>query len=232
MATSSHYLEPTVAGILHPAQLPRPAGRRSRNSLGAFRQQVRSSVAEFVEVGPGEAAITVLTAGAGQTMDQTFDVVLADCELAHEGRPSDVAQDLLASCKPGGRIGIACPAPGSFLASILDCASAHTAGDSGSGERRFTGTRRALNGLFEQGAIAMGARDHSATLYFASAEHWLAEWRTSFAPLRQAFERVGPRARSRFTDDLLRIAALFALPAGGRLAVRCDCIEFVVHKAH
>ncbi len=77
----------------------------------------------------------------------------------------------------------------------------------------------------------MAARDCSVTLCFVSAEHWLAEWRTSFAPLRQAYERIDPDWRGQFTDDLLRIVALFALPASGKLAVRCDYIEFMVHKA-
>ncbi|HSM30682.1 MAG TPA: hypothetical protein VK854_08270 [Woeseiaceae bacterium] len=231
MATSSECIERIVAGALSPAPLPRPVRGRSRNSLGAFRQQVRSSLAEFVEVRPGEAAVSVLAAGDGQITDTTFDVVLADCELGHEGQPAEVARDLLASCRPGGRVGIACPVPGSFIATILDCVAAYTAVDSGARERGFRGTRRALNALFEQDAAALGARDRTATISFPSAEHWLAEWRKSFAPLRRAYEHIGPDRRSQFTEELLRIVAWFALPAGGKLAVRCDYIEFMVHKA-
>ena len=231
MATTSESIEKFVAGALRPMPLPRPARSRSRNSLRAFRQQIRSTLADFVEVRPGEAAINVLSAGGGQPADQPVDVVLADCELGHKGNPSEVARDLLACCRPGGRIGVSCPVPGSFLAMILDCIAAYTAGETGSGKRGFTGTRRALNGLFEQESVAMGARDRSVTLYVASAEHWLAEWRKSFAPLRQAYERIAPDARNQFTEDLLRIVALFALPAAGKLALRCDYIEFMVHKA-
>jgi SAM-dependent methyltransferase len=227
MATSSECIEQFVAAALRPATLPSPARSRAQNSLRAFRQQVRSGLAEFVEMRPGESAITVLKAGSGQPDDTTFDVVLADSDLGHEGKPSEVARDLLMACRPGGRIGLSCPVPGSFIATILDRIADYT----GSGQRGFTGTRQALNGLFEQDAVAMGARDRSITLRFASVEHWLAEWRTSFAPLRQAYERIDPKWRSQFTEDLLKIAASFALPAAGQLAVRCDYIEFMVHKA-
>jgi SAM-dependent methyltransferase len=231
MATSSECIEQLVAAALRPVTSSRPAGSRAQKSIRAFRQQVRSGLAEFVEMRPGESAITVLKAGSGQTADTTFDVVLADCGLGHEGEPAEVARDLLMACRPGGRIGLSCPVPGSFLATILDRIAAYTAGSSGSGQRGFTGTRRALNGLFEQDAVAMGARDRSVTLRFSSVEHWLAEWRTSFAPLKEAYERIQPEWRSQFTEDLLKIAASFALPAAGQLAMRCDYIEFMVHKA-
>lgn len=229
MATPSVFVEQIVAGALRQPPLSRPLPARSQNSLKAFRRQVRSSLAEWVELRPGEAAITALSAGDGRPVDGTFDVVLADCELGHEGQPSAVARDLLARCRPGGRVGVACPVPGSFLASIIDCAAAHAGDDTGTG--RFTGTRRALNALFEQQAVAMGARDNTATLRFPSAEHWLAEWRKSFAPIRRAYERIDPNRRGRFTEDLLRIVAMHALPAARKLVVRNDYIEFMVHKA-
>lgn len=199
-------------------------------TLQKLRRDVRSGLLDILEIEPGESRADIQTAGQHVLPGRALDIVLVDLELIHAGQPQQVADDLLRICRSGGRIGLACPAPGSFLAEIHARIELYIAPGAPVASRGFTGTREGLDALFGAGAKALGGRDRSVELSVRSAEHWLAEWQVSYAPLKRAFQSIDPEWRSQLTNDLLDIAGLFAEPRGARLSIRCDYLEFLVHK--
>lgn len=222
--------------IIRTAYRPGPGGRVPPQQAASgpvnIGRIVRAGLFDSLEVGAQESVAEIEAAGRGRNADSAADVVVAGLDLLHFGAPQRVADELLRTCRPGGRIGLACPRPGSFLAGIHGRIEAYTVPD-GCGQRRgFTGARQALDALFGASATALGARDRSVTLTFASVGDWLAEWQASHAPLRSACEHVDPEWRGQFTADLLRIAGSYAEMNDGKLSIRCDYLEFIVHKGN
>lgn len=227
MAVAREYIHDVVEGTCRSgdrARVLHPAG-----SLAGVRRVVRSGLVEFIDLAPWESRVDVEAAGQTGRPGRTADVVFADFEMIHAGTPQQVAGHLLSLCRPGGRIAIACPVPGSFVAEIHACIARYVA-NAGYTSRGFTGTREGLDALFGGSAIALGARDRSLTLRFSSAEHWLADWGKSYAPLRHAYTHVDPDWRDQFTNELLGIVRLYAEKTrDGMLVVRSDYLEFIVH---
>lgn len=144
--------------------------------------------------------------------------------------PQAAANEMLAATAPGGVIHLEVPVPGSLLARVHELINHYLPASQAVPETRFVGTRESLNALFEHQAIAMGAFDGSSKLRFASAEHWLAAWQSSYGPLRRAYRLVDPEWRGQMSEDLIRIARRFcAIDAEGPY-LRYDYLEFNVHK--
>jgi len=230
MAVASEQIRPVLAGTQRPRWSTPFTQRGNNQGLDDMRQRVRSGLLELVDVEAHESHRNIDAAGNGKNVNRKTDVVVVDFETIHQGTPHQVAEDLIEACRPGGRIGIACPAPGSFLAEVHERIAMYTNLDAAARRSRFAGTREALNRHFGASAIALGARDRSISISVSSAEHWLAEWRQSYAPLKRAFEQVDPEWRDQLTDELLKLVALHAIRGEDGLSIRCDYLEFVVHK--
>lgn len=230
MAVANEYIHSTFNHLHRPSQAARVRATGNSTGLDTLRQTVRNELLDSLDVRPGEVRLDIEMAGDGANPGRNADVVVADLEMIHLDNSRRAARDLLRACRPNGRIGIACPAPGSFLAELHARIDAYTAREETPSNRGFAGTRKALDALFGPSAIALGAIDRTVTLDFSSAEHWLAEWQVSYAPLKRAYEHIDPEWRAQFTNDLLHIAALFAEAKEGKLSIRCEYLEFIVHK--
>jgi len=232
MAVAIEYIDAFLQGAFRPSDTHGCRQPAKPTSLGLFREAVTSGLLEMLDIEPQESRLDIASAGRSAVPVNAADVVLAGPEMLHQAGPAEVAAELLRACRPGGRIGIASPAPGSFLAAIHARIEAYKPPAGGDRGRGFGGTREDLDAVFGASAVALGARDRSVTLSISSAEHWLAEWRTSYAPLRDAYARIDPEWHGQFTSDLLHSVALFAEPHAGKLQVRIDYLEFFVHKGH
>ena len=232
MAVANEHLPAIFNGTYRPGRTETVSGNRPGAGFAQIQSGVRSGLLDALDVSPRESRLEVEQAGQGGNPTAGADVVVAGMDMIHRGRPEQVAAELLKACRPGGRIGLACPVPGSFLAAVHARIEAYTAREGRTQRRGFTGTRQALNALFGASAIALGACEKSLTLRFASLEHWLAEWRACYAPLKQAYQEIDPEWRGQFTSDLLSLAGSFAEVNDGMLSMRSDYLEFIVHKAN
>ena len=157
--------------------------------------------------------------------------VVVGLDFVDDSDPAQAAAALFGACRPGGRILLAVPEPGSFIARVNAIAARHA----GAGYTGFVGTRAGMDAVFGGMAVAQGARDNAVTFHAASAEHWLADWRSNYAPLREAYRRVATDAdatgrRNALTNELLELAALFGERRRGKLCICSDYLEFIVHK--
>jgi SAM-dependent methyltransferase len=206
---------------------------RTESTSGAvdIRLGVRAGLMDALEFRSGESVTHLSEIGGTSPGDGEFDVITADLDVVHRAGPEQVASDLLRRCRPGGRIGIACPVPGSFLAQVQQSIERFVSQSGFSAQPGFVGTRENLNAHFGQQASALGACDRVVKLYCASPEHWLAGWQSSYAPLQAAYRLVDPERRNEFSEDLIELAKRFTdVDADGRF-IRCDYLEFLVHKS-
>jgi SAM-dependent methyltransferase len=161
--------------------------------------------------------------------DATLDVVTVGLDAVQERDEAAAAREIVRVCRPGGRIGVACASPGSFLDRIQCSISMYLPAAVNQPGQGFRGTRKSLDKLFGAYAVAQGARDRALTLHFASAEHWLATFRTSYAPLRRAYRVMSPDWRDQFSAELLRLARSFATVVDDGITINCDYLEFLIH---
>jgi SAM-dependent methyltransferase len=232
MAAANEHMQTMIRNTYRQGRIETVRQDQRTAGLADLRRTVRSGLRESLGILPQEQRLDIGAAGRGRNPESAADVVVAGLELIHFGTPGQVAGELLRACRPGGRIGLACAVPGSFLAEIHARIEAYSARDGRGQGRSFTGTRENLDALFGSAAIALGARDRSVPLRYASAGHWFAEWQTSYAPLKEACEQIEPAWRGQFATDLTRIAASFAEVNAGKLSIRCDYLEFIVHKGN
>lgn len=55
---------------------------------------------------------------------------------------------------------------------------------------------------------------------------------SSRAPLRRAFAQIDPHPRGQLATGPLRVAGSFADVNDGKLSIRCDYLEFIVHRGN
>jgi hypothetical protein len=169
--------------------------------------------------------------GANEAAGGSFDVITVNLDTVYRASDTISAGEILGRCRPGGRIGIACPTPGSFLDRVRQLIGRYAPPSAIALEAGFVGTRENLNAHFGNRAIALGARDRVTRLYYSSPEHWLARWRSTYAPMMSAFSQIEPEWRDTFSDDLIRLAKEFTeIDSRGRF-IRCDYLEFLVHTS-
>jgi SAM-dependent methyltransferase len=193
--------------------------------------ETMNDVPGIVRPDPGAAVQHLSEVGSTKPGCSEFDIITVGLDVLHRAGPEQAARDLLRRCRPGGRIELACPTPGSFLARVQQTIDHYIPKTKFAAEPGFVGTREILNIHFGDCASALGAIDRVIKLHHSSPEHWLALWQTSYAPLKRAFRQVDPDWRGQFSDDLIRLAKQFTdVDAAGRF-IRCEYLEFLVHKS-
>ncbi len=158
------------------------------------------------------------------------DDVVTGLDLFLDDDARSVAADLWSRTPGGARIGLAVPTPGSLLDDVAKTIDAYIAGPEGS-VNRLVGTRAAMNSVFGDLAIALGADDRVIMQRYASAEHWLADWKLAYAPLARAYRSIDPAWRCQFNAALIRIVEKHGEWRRNMLEIPCYYLEFRVHTS-
>lgn len=228
MAAATDFMNRAL-GRQHPVAEWRPAS--SIAGFAAFgRDDDRVRLHATLGIAPTDRVLHLAEIGNVAPTGAQFDVVTAGLDVVQADDSGSSVSDLLRLCAPGGRIGLAVPTPGSFLARIDALIGKYVPGPARQ-NRGLVGTRAAMNDAFESFAVAMSAQDRKMLLCYESIEHWLDEFRGSYEPLRRAWERVGPAWRCQFSTALLETAATYAKPARFGIVIPCDYLEFTAHTA-
>ena len=147
---------------------------------------------EFVE---GDA--TALPVEAGE-----FDVVMSIFGAMFAADQEKAAAELLRSCKPGGRIGMANWVPDGGVGQMFMTIAKHAPPPPGVNSPLRWGTEEGLRELFGDGVSELRVERRQARQAFKSADHFLDFFRTYFGPTKVAFERVGPEGEEALEADL------------------------------
>jgi SAM-dependent methyltransferase len=185
---------------------------------------------ESLEVGPQDEVAELSDVGELPFDNSEFDAVAVGLDAMHGPDSDRAATELLRVVKPGGRICLACASPESFLDRVNCAISLYAPAENTRIGRGFRGTREYMNKKFGVNAVALAARNRVVTFNYVSAEHWLANFRTSFAPLRRAYEIMSPDLSDQFSSELLALARSFATIVDEGIAIQVDYLEFLIHK--
>lgn len=172
----------TVGLDFVPALLERGRERAAAERLGV----------EFVE---GDAA--ELPFGDGE-----FDVVISIFGAMFAPEHERTAAELLRTCKPGGRIGMANWVPDGGVGKMFMTIAKHAPPPPGVSSPLLWGTEDHLREAFGDGVAELRVERCRSRQAFRSADHFLEFFRTYFGPTKVAYERVGPEGEAALTADL------------------------------
>jgi ubiquinone/menaquinone biosynthesis C-methylase UbiE len=134
--------------------------------------------------------------------DDEFDVVISIFGAMFAADQESAAAELLRTCKPGGRIGMANWVPDGEIGQMFMTMAKHAPPPSGVPSPLAWGTEERLRELFGDGISDLRVERKTARQAFRSVDHWLQFFRTYFGPTKVAFERVGPDGEEALTADL------------------------------
>jgi SAM-dependent methyltransferase len=155
------------------------------------------TAAERLEVDFVEADATDLPFGDGE-----FDVVMSIFGAMFAADQEKAAAELLRSCKPGGRIGMANWVPDGAVGKMFMTNAKHAPPPPGVPSPLRWGTEDGLRELFGDGVSDLRIERRASRQPFRSIDHWLDFFRTYFGPTKVAFERVGPEGEAALEADL------------------------------
>lgn len=160
---------------------------RGRERAAAERLEV-----EFVE---GDAA--ELPFGDGE-----FDVVISIFGAMFAPEHERTAAELLRTCKPGGRIGMANWVPDGGVGKMFMTIAKHAPPPPGVSSPLLWGTEDHLRELLGDGVSELQVERRRSRQTFRSPNHFLEFFRTYFGPTKVAYERVGPDGEEALTADM------------------------------
>lgn len=134
--------------------------------------------------------------------DGEFDVVMSIFGAMFAADQERAAAELLRTCKPGGRIGMANWVPDSGIGEMFITIAKHAPPPTGVRPPLLWGTEERLRELFGDGISDLRVERRVSRQTFRSIDHWLEFFRTYFGPTKVAFERVGPDGEAALEADL------------------------------
>jgi SAM-dependent methyltransferase len=155
------------------------------------------AAAERLDVEFVEADATDLPFGDGE-----FDVVMSIFGAMFAADQEKAAAELLRTCKPGGRIGMANWVPDSGVGKMFMTISKHAPPPPGVDSPLLWGTEERLRELLGDGITDLRVERRASRQAFRDADHFLDFFRTYFGPTKVAFERVGPDGEAELEADL------------------------------
>jgi SAM-dependent methyltransferase len=131
--------------------------------------------------------------------DGTFDVVLSVYGVQFAPDQDKAAREMLRVCRPGGRIGLATPAPEGWSRDFFATNARHAPPAPGANPPHRWGTDTGLVELLGEGTRSINSKKRTALQYYRSVDHAVELFLKYFGPAIRASEK-GDKERLR--DDL------------------------------
>jgi ubiquinone/menaquinone biosynthesis C-methylase UbiE len=184
------------------------------------------AAAERLEIDFVEADATDLPFGDGE-----FDVVMSIFGAMFAADQEKAAAELLRTCKPGGRIGMANWVPDGGVGKMFMTTAKHAPPPPGVQSPLLWGTEERLRELFGDAVSDLRVERRASRQTFRSADHFLEFFRTYFGPVKVAFERVGSEGEAALEADLRHYLAEYNKAGDRALVLEPEYLQVVATRA-
>lgn len=161
--------------------------------------------------------------------DGGFDVALSVFGSMFAPDHARTAQEMARVVRPGGRIGLACWTPDSFIGQVFKTLGRHLPPPAGVQSPALWGTEAHLQALFGAAAAGISTTRRQFVFRYRSAAHWLDVFRTYYGPVHKAFLALGPAEQEGLERDLLELLERSSRSRDS-LVVPSDYLEAVIVK--
>jgi SAM-dependent methyltransferase len=159
----------------------------------------------------------------------SFDVALSTFGVMFTPDQDAAAAELLRVVRPGGRIGLACWTPESFIGRIFRTIGAHLPPPAGLRSPALWGTEARLAELFPGHRVE--ASKQVFNLRYRSADHWLEVFRTFYGPVNRAFAALDATKAAALEADIRALLANMNRAGATSLIVPSEYLEVVVTRS-
>jgi ubiquinone/menaquinone biosynthesis C-methylase UbiE len=163
--------------------------------------------------------------------DGAFDAVLSTFGVIFAPDQAKAASELVRVCRPGGRIGLACWTPESFVAETQRVAAKHVPMPPGAPSPFRWGTEAGLRELFGGAISALTVTRRAFVFRYFSVAHYVEFNRAFLGPTRLAFERLDAAGQERLTADMIAVAESTNRSGDQTLLIPSEYLEVVATKA-
>jgi SAM-dependent methyltransferase len=159
----------------------------------------------------------------------SFDVALSTFGVMFTPDQEAAAAELIRVVRPGGRIGLACWTPESFIGQIFKTIGARLPPPAGVRSPALWGTEARLAELFPGHRVE--ASRQVFNLRYRSADHWLEVFRTYYGPVNRAFAALDATGAAALEADIRGLLARMNRAGADSLIVPSEYLEAVVTRS-
>jgi SAM-dependent methyltransferase len=162
--------------------------------------------------------------------DASFDAVVSTFGVMFSPDQDRAATELMRVCKPGGRIGLACWTPESFVGHMFKAIGKYLPPPSGVRSPAIWGTREWVQATFAPGASGVTAELRHFKFRYRSASHFLETFRDYYGPAKKAFEALDASSGESLGRDIEDLVGRFNRSGDETVVVPSEYLEAIVTK--
>ena len=207
-------------------------------TLAAARRfcQVTSTdwVPELLERGRARAeaegftvAFQVADAEALPFGDGRFGAAVSTFGVMFAPNQQTAASELMRVVRPGGKIGLACWTPGSFVGQLFKVIGKYRPPPAGVKPPFVWGTRDGIEAMFA-GAAGVTTESRHFAMRFRSPEHMVDIFRRCYGPMERTFAALEAEARDGLAADFLELIRKLNRAEDGTVVVESEYLETVI----
>jgi len=160
--------------------------------------------------------------------DASFDAVLSVFGAMFAPDHQRTADEIVRAARPGGTVGLASWTPDGFVGEMFGVITRHVPAPPGLDSPMLWGTDQHLSDLFGGAVAEARSVRRTFTLRFASAEDFVADFRSWYGPTVKAFEALNEDGRAALAADLAELAREWDRNHGGSIAIPATYLESVL----
>lgn len=163
--------------------------------------------------------------------DESFDAVVSTFGVMFTPNQERAAMELIRTCKPGGKIGLANWTPRSFVGQLFKMIGTRVPPAPGVRSPALWGTRERIAELFQAHASSIDLQERSFTFRYRSPQHLIDVLKTFYGPVNKTFAALTPADEAVFTGELLELIARFNRSGDDTAVVPSEYLEVVITRA-
>ncbi len=162
--------------------------------------------------------------------DGTFDIVMSTFGVQFTPNQAQAAKEMARVCRPGGKIGLACWTPESFIGQLFKTIGKYVPPAAGLKSPAAWGTDAWLAELFGTSARDIRTTKRNFPFRYRSAMHWIEVFRTYYGPMNKTYGALDVEKQAAFTRDLVDLLEQGNRSGDRTLVLPSEYLEVVVEK--
>jgi ubiquinone/menaquinone biosynthesis C-methylase UbiE len=163
--------------------------------------------------------------------DDRFDAVISSFGVMFTPNQKKAAAEVVRTCRPGGKIGLANWTPESFIGALFKTLGRHIAPPAGVKSPALWGDGAWVQDVFGPHTAQIDSSAKNFVFRYRTPEHFVDFFRTYYGPVHKAFQALDPDGQAALEADILSTITMFNSAADGSMRVPSAYAEIVIVKA-